>query len=233
MNRTLEIIINTFIRPRKAFTELEENPRWGLISITIAFVVISITWVVLPLSIQLDSRYQMLESDIYDPQAVQKRIKLGIFHFSGVVLSPLPLLMKCLIFSGLLYFGARWIGSPKVFKFRLMYAVVVHAELILVLSSLINAAVLLSFKKVDDIQNFTDLQVLPGLHLLLDSQAEAIPYFTLRFLSQFHLFSIWYLWVLSLGVAVVAKLNMRKSVFLTVLLWLAIISFQLLRSLWN
>ncbi len=233
MNRTLEIIISIFIQPRKAFTELEKNPRWGLVTIIIAFVVISIAWVVLPLSIQLDSRHQMLESDIYDPQAIQKRIKLGIFHFSGVVLSPIPLLMKCLIFSGLLYCGTRWIGSPKAFKFRLMYAVVLHAEVILVLSNLINAAVLLSFKKVDDIQNFTDLQVLPGIHLLLDSQAEATSYFIFRFLSQFHLFSIWYLWVLSLGVAVVAKLNMRKSVFLTVTLWLAIISFQLLLSLWN
>ena len=233
MNPTLEIITSIFTRPRKAFTELEKNPSWGLVSIIIAFVVISIAWVVLPLSIQLDSRYQMLESDIYDPQALQKRIKLGIFHFSGVVLSPIPLLMKCLIFSGLLYFGARWIGSPKAFKFRLMYAVVLHAELILVFSNLINTAVLLYFKKVDDIQNFTDFQVLPGLHLLLGNQVEAIPYFTFRFLSQFHLFSIWYLWVLSWGVAVITKLEMRISVFLTVTFWLAIISFRPLLSLWN
>lgn len=233
MNRTLETIANIFIRPRKAFTELKKIPSWGPVSIIIALVVNCIAWIVLPFSIQLDSQFQMLESDIYDSQALQKRIELGIVHFSGVVLSPIPLLIKCLIFSGLLYFGIRWMGSPKGFKFKLMYSVVVHAELILVFSNLINTLLLLSLKKVDDIQNFTDFQVLPGFHLLLGNQTEAIPYFTFRFFSQFHLFSIWYLWVLSLGVAVITKLEMRKSVFLTVILWLIIISFQLLLSLWN
>lgn len=231
MIRTLEILTNIFIKPRKGFIELAKKPSWVLVFVSIAFSTIGIAWIVLPFSIQLDSRFQMLEYDVYHPDALQKRIEIAIFHFIGVILSPVPSLIKCLIFAILLYLSASLLGSTNQFKFKLMYAVVLHAELILVLSNLINSALLLSFKKIDDIQNFTDLQILPGLHLLLDSQAEATPYFTFRFLSQFHLFSMWYLWVLSLGVSVVAKLNMRKSVLLTVTLWLAIISFPLLRSL--
>jgi len=225
---SLEILTNIFIKPRTGFTELAKKPSWGIVFVSITFAAIGIAWVVLPFSIQLDSRFQMLESDVYQPGALQKRIEIGIFHFIGVILSPFPSLIKCLTFAGLLYLGARLFGSTNKFKFKLMFAVVLHAELILVLSNLINSAFLLYFKKIDDIQNFTDLQVLPGIHLLLGSQAEWTPYFTFRFLSEFHLFSIWYLWVLSLGVAVVAKLNMRKSVLLTVTLWLAIISFQLI-----
>ena len=230
----LEILTNIFIKPRKGFIELVKKPSWVLVFVSIAFSTIGIAWIVLPFSIQLDSRFQMLEYDVYHTDALQKRIEIAIFHFIGVILSPVPSLIKCLIFAILLYLGASLLGSMNQFKFKLMYAVVLHAELILVLSNLINSALLLSFKKIDDIQNFTDLQVLPGLHLLLGSQAESTPYFTFltfRFLSQFHLFSMWYLWVLSLGVSVVAKLNMRKSVLLTVTLWLAIISFPLLRSL--
>ena len=228
MNRTLDIITNIFIKPRKGFAELAKKPSWVIVFVSITFAAIGIAWVVLPFSIQLDSKFQALESGHYGPGALQKGIEIGIFHFIGVLLSPVPSLIKCLIFAVCLYLGARLLGSTNELTFKLMYAVVLHAELILVLSNLINGALLLYFKQSDDIQNFTDLQVLPGLHLLLDNQAEATPYFMFKFLSQFDLFSMWYLWVLSLGVAVVAKLTMRKSVLLTVSLWLAIISFQLL-----
>ena len=135
-----------------------------------------------------------------------------------LLLAPFPLLIKWLIFAGFLYFGTQLMGSTEAPKFKLTFAVVVHAELILVFSRLINTALLLCFKEIDNVKYATDLRMIPGLHLLFGDYAPGVPLLTL--LSRITPFLIWYLIVLSLGVAVVADLKRRKVAWLAVLVWL-------------
>ena len=106
-----------------------------------------------------------------------------------------------------------------------MFAAVVYSELILVFSMLINAALLLCFKDIGDVQKPIDLQMIPGLHLLFGDHALGVLKLTL--LSQVTPFAIWYLIVLSLGVAIVADLKRKRVEWLVVLVWLADIGFRI------
>ena len=91
-------------------------------------------------------------------------------------------------------------------------------------SYLINAVLLLGFKDISDIQTPIDLQMIPGLHLLFGDHPLGALKLTL--LSQMTPFALWYLIVLSVGVAIVADLKRKRVEWLIVLVWLVDIGFR-------
>ena len=223
MKRTLQIIGNIFGAPSEAFTELKEQPSWFTVFIIIAVVSIGIAWAVLPFSEQM-VRAKMLESGLDEAQMEQGQAMAKLFSSVGILLTPLPLLIKWLVFAGLFYLGARLLGTLKALTFKPMFAAVVYSELILVFSTLINAALLLCFKEIGDIKDIMDLHMIPSLHLIFGDEEVGIPYFT--FLHQMNPFSLWYLIVLSRGVAIIADISRQRAEWLVALIWLAGIGFQ-------
>lgn len=227
MKRKLQIIGNIFGAPSEAFTALKEQPSWFMGFIIIAVVSIGIAWAILPFAEQM-ARTKMLESGMDAAQMEQGQAMAELFSSIGLLLTPLPLLIKWLIFAGLFYLGVQLLGSSKALTFKSMFAAVVYSELILVFSTLINAALLLCFKDISDIQKSIDLQMIPGLHLLFGDHPLGTLQLTL--LSQVTPFAIWYLIVLSVGVAIVADLKRKRVEWLVVLVWLADIGFRIATS---
>lgn len=224
MKRTLKIIGDIFGAPSEAFAKIKKQPNWGTVFVITALVSIGIAWAISPFSQQI-SHVKILESGLDEAQIERTRGMTERFSFVWPLLTPVTLLIKWLVFAGLLYLGAHLLGGRRDMKFKPMLAVVSHTEIILVFSNLINAAVLLCFKDVSDIRESIDLQMIPGLHLLFGDHPLGVLSFTL--LSKITPFSLWYLIVLSLGVAIVADLKRRKMEWLVVLVWLASIGFQM------
>ena len=94
----------------------------------------------------------------------------------------------------------------------------------MVCAALINAVLLICFKEVGDIQDAIDLQMIPSLHLIFEHEEVGIPYST--FLSQITPFSVWYLYVLSRGVAIIGDLSRQTAASLVALIWLAGVGVQ-------
>lgn len=224
MKRKLQIIGNIFGAPSEAFTALKEQSNWFTVFIIIAVVSIGIAWAILPFSEQM-AHTKMLESGMDATQIEQNQTTMERLSFLPLLFTPFSLFLKCLVSAGILYFGSQFLGSQHALKFKSMFAVTVHTELILVFSNLINAALLLSFKDINDVQKSIDLQMIPGLHLLFGDHALGTLKLTL--LSQITPFAIWYLIVLSLGVGIVADLKRRRVEWLVVLVWLADIGFRI------
>lgn len=224
MKRKLQIIGNIFGAPSEAFTALKEQSNWFTVFIIIAVVSIGIAWAILPFSEQI-AHAKMLDAGLDAAQIEQGQAMAKLFSSIGLFLTPLPLLIKWLVFAGLLCFGVQLLGSAAESKFKPMFAMVAYTELISVFSNLINAALLLCFKDISDVQKPIDLQMIPGLHLLFGDHALGVLKLTL--LSQVTPFTIWYLIVLSLGVAIVADLKRKRVEWLVVLVWLADIGFRI------
>ncbi|MDE0012767.1 MAG: YIP1 family protein [Candidatus Poribacteria bacterium] len=223
MRRTLKIIGDIIAEPSAAFRVLKDQPSWFMIFVIIALVSIGIAWAILPFSEQI-AHTKMLETGMDASQIEQARGMEELLSLVGLLFTPVPLLLKWLIFAGLLYFSAQLLGGSKVLTFKPMFAAVVYSELILVFSNLINAGLLLCFKDISDVRDSIDLQMIPGLHLLFGDHPLGVLQLTL--LSQITPFSIWYLVILSLGVAIVADLKRRKVEWLVVLVWLASIGVR-------
>ena len=223
MYRTLKILANIIGKPNAAFRVLTDQADWVKAFIIIALVSIGIAWAVLPFSQQV-GHAKMLESSLDAPQTEQNQTTAERLGFLPVLVTPFSLFIKCLVSAGILYFGCQFLGSQQALKFKSMFAVTVHTELILVLSHLINAVFLLCFKDMSDVQKPIDLQMIPGLHLLFGDHPLGVLQLTL--LSQVTPFAIWYLIVLSLGVAIVADLKRKRVEWLIVLVWLVDIGFR-------
>ncbi len=114
-------------------------------------------------------------------------------------------------------FLAMTIASVRSAPFKGIFAQVVHAEVILTIMNLVNV-VILHVGGVDRIDNVTDLQLFPGLDILLDNQSGDVPLFIV--LNSINLFSVWYLAVLSNGVAVATGGGRRTTAIVVSGLWL-------------
>ena len=224
MYRTLKILANIIGKPSAAFQALKDQADWFKAFIIIALVTIGIAWAVLPFSQQVEHT-KMLESSLDAPHIEQNQTTVERLSFLPLLFTPFSLFLKCLVSAGILYFGSQFLGSQQALKFKSMFAVTVHTELILVLSHLINAALLLYFKDINDVQKPIDLQMIPGLHVLFGDHPLGVLKLTL--LSQVTPFAIWYLIVLSLGIAIVADLKRKRVEWLVVLVWLADIGFRI------
>ena len=224
MHRTLKILANIIGKPSAAFRVLKDQPDWFKAFIIIALVSIGTAWAVVPFSQQV-GHAKMLESGPDAPHIEQNQTTMERLSFLPLLFTPFSLFLKCLVSAGILYFGSQFLGSQQALKFKSMFAVTVHTELILVLSHFINAALLLSFKDISDVQKPIDLQMVPGLHLLFGDHPLGVLKLTL--LSQVTPFAIWYLIVLSLGVAIVADLKRKRVEWLVVLVWLVDIGFRI------
>lgn len=221
MSRTLKILANIIGKPSAAFRTLKDQPDGFKAFIIIALVSIGIAWAVLPFSQQI----KMLEPGLDTPHIEQNQTTVESLNFLTLLFTPFLLLIKCLVSAGILYFGSQFLGSQQALKFKQKFAVVVHAELILVLSNLINTVLLLGFKDIRDVQTPIDLQMIPGLHLLFGDHP--LGDLKLTLLSQMTPFAIWYLIVLSVGVAIVADLKRKRVEWLVVLVWLVDIGFRI------
>ena len=92
-----------------------------------------------------------------------------------------------------------------------------HTSLISILIVLVNTALLVVFRDVEDIKSVTDMKMIPGLHLLFGSSENVK---LLTFLSYFNPLSLWYLAVLAIGIRVFAGTDKTKACFGAIIIWL-------------
>ena len=215
MKQTLRIIRDVFAAPSEAFTKIKQHPTCFGMFLLLSVVSTGSGWTVVPYYM----RPEVLELGTEGSKMPQVQGIADLWLSIVFFLPPLPLLIKCLIFAGLFYLGVRFLGNTQSLTFKPMLAAVVYSELILVCAALINAVLLVCFTEVGDIQDATDYQVIPSLHLIFEQKEGGIPYST--FLSQITPFSVWYLYVLSRGVAIIGDLSRRTAAWLVVLIWLA------------
>ena len=261
MKRTLQIIGDVFAAPSEAFTQIKQHPTCLGMFLLLSVVSTGSGWTVLPYYL----KPEMLEIGTEGAKMPQVQAIADLWLAIVFFLPPLPLLIKCVIFAGLLYLGVRFLGNTQSLTFivkpknketlssprqgfclgvssrfpnrtgvecpinsklyyKPMFAAVVYSELILVCAALINAVLLVCFREVDDIQNKTDYQVISSLHLIFEQEKVGLPYST--FLSQITPFSVWYLYVLSRGVAIIGDLSWRTAVWLVAVIWLASVGVQ-------
>ena len=83
---------------------------------------------------------------------------------------------------------------------------------------------LLHVKGAGSIHHITDLQAIIGLDFLMEDKTSDLATFTV--LNAVHIFNIWYIVVLSIGLRVMSGLGNIKSAILVTSVWLLGVGFQ-------
>ena len=138
----------------------------------------------------------------------------------GIAWATLPFteqIIWLLAISAILTLAARFIGINNAIKFKHIFAAVVHTSLINSLIVLVNTALVVVFRDVENIKSTADMKIIPGLHLLLSSSENVK---LLTFLSHFNPLSLWYLAVLAIGIRIFAGTDKIKACFGAIIIWL-------------
>ena len=100
-------------------------------------------------------------------EGIEIAIKIArIFVLIGSLVAPIIWLLAI---SAILTLAARLFAINDAIKFKHIFAAIVHTSLISILIVLVNTALLVVFRDVEDIRRTTDMKIIPGLHLLFGS----------------------------------------------------------------
>ncbi len=189
--------------------------------VIISLITVGVAWFLAPLSQQII--HSMLSGKLDEEQIQQSLAVVERFKYIGFAAAPVTLLLRWSILAALLYFSSVLLDAEGAFKFKTVFAVVVHSELILLLMAVINV-LLLYAKGPETVDHVTDLQAIVGLDILVPDNISSLPLFT--FLSNINIFSIWYVATLAIGISVITNFSRLKSAILVSVVWLLGVGFQ-------
>ena len=209
MKNSLQNIADILAEPSAAFIRLKSEPKWLLAMVIFCLFSVGIAWVTLPFI------EQMIDQKLMEEGAPSEGIEIAkIFVFIGSIAAPI---IWFFAISAILTLAARLFGINAAIKFKHIFAAIVHTSLISILIVLVNTALLVVFRDVEDISRTTDMKIIPGLHLLLGSSGNTK---LLTFLSYFNPLSLWYVAVLAIGIRVFAGTDKTKACLGAIIIWL-------------
>ena len=221
MKDSLQNIADILAEPSAAFTRLKSEPKWLLAMVIFCLFSVGIAWVTFPFTAQIMVQKMMEEGAPSEGIEIAKKIA-QIFTLIASLVAPIIWLLAI---SAILTLVTRLLAINDAIKFKHIYAAIVHTSLISILIVLVNTALLVVFRDVEDIRRTTDMKIIPGLHLLLGSSGNTK---LLTFLSYFNPLSLWYLAVLAIGIRVFAGTDKTKACFGAIIIWLLGIALEVI-----
>ena len=213
MKDSLQNIADILAEPSAAFVRLKSEPKWLLAMVIFCLFSVGIAWAMFPFTAQMMDQKMMEEGVPSEQIEIAKKIA-QIFTLIASLVAPIIWLLAI---SAILTLVTRLLAINDAIKFKHIYAAIVHTSLISILIVLVNTALLVVFRDVEDISRTTDMKIIPGLHLLLGSSGNTK---LLTFLSYFNPLSLWYLAVLAIGIRVFAGTDKTQACLGTIIIWL-------------
>ena len=215
MKESLQNVGDLIAEPSSTFERLKSSPRSGIAFVFFYLFTVLIAWAVLPYADALTTA-QLTERGLPAAQ-LEAAGNIGeIFKSIGIFIGPIFAILGFIVISALLRLVVRFFAKNDALRFRHIYAAVVHIALIGCLIQLVNAALLLVFRSVGDVNSAGDLKMIPGLHFLLGGGVN--PKLTML-LSHINPLSLWLIAVMAIAITVFADMEKNKARVAAVILW--------------
>ena len=213
MKDSLQNIVDILAEPSAAFVRLKSEPKWLLAMVIFCLFSVGIAWAMFPFTAQMMDQKMMEEGVPSEQIEIAKKVA-RISTPIGALVAPIIWLLAI---STILTLTARLLGLNDAIRFKHIYAAVVHTSLISFLIALVNTALLVVFRDVQDVKSVADMKMIPGLHLLLGASENVK---LLTFLSYFNPLSLWYLVVLAIGIRVFIGTDRTQACLVAIIIWL-------------
>ena len=224
MKESLQNIGDLVAEPSATFSRLKSQPRSGVVFVIFYLFSVLIGWAVMPYTeAMIDASLSRNNLQTEELEAAESIAQ--IFKNIGIFIFPIFAILGFIISGALLKLGARYLLRNETLRFRHIYAAVIHVALINCVIQLVNTALLLVFRDASDVKSVADFKMIPGLHMLFDSDANVK---LLVFLSHINPLSLWLIAVMAIAIAVLADLEKTRSRIAAVILWLLMISYEVI-----
>lgn len=208
---TFDKITNVFIEPHTTFKSIDHQPDWLIPMIIILAVVVLFTTIIMPIVLpeQMAQQKEKMEERGMSPQEVDNAMEIGqkIGRIVGPITAGIITVVYLLAISGLLLFCGNFILGGES-NFKKVLSVVTYSSLISSLGSLLLLPLILTKKT---------MHVGYNLAAFMSSDANQTPLY--QFLSKIDFFAIWQVVVVGIGLAVIYKFTLKKSITLVAVLY--------------
>jgi hypothetical protein len=206
-------IFSIFVSPTDTFRSLDQKPTW-LTPFLILIVAITAAQFI-TLDIQLSDRLAMMEAQNVPEErleAAQTQLQ-GPLRYIGIVLTPIVIPVMWAILGGILLLTANMmIGRAEEVNFKKIFSLIAWSSLVSVLGIILATYITLSKGTAYGVG--TDLTPLIGTPPM--GEPKSLLY---RLLSKLDIFTIWQLFLWTLGLSVVYKVTAKQAAVPVVTLW--------------
>lgn len=216
-SHTLQRIFLTVWSPSRTFEEVRQHPAWFGPFLVVSLGAAAITFVTVPV-FQKMFLLSLTEPLSPDQLELVTRIQRLVWYFSvgGAFLGTL--------LSGLISAFLIWL-IIQVFEgladFKLVFSVIIHASLVSLISGVLVTALVLVKAQAGAV-DLQDLDIRLGADLFVGREVHPALKVLLANLNPF---SLWYYWLLTIGVGRVCDFNRRRSAWVVGVFWAICIAF--------
>ena len=217
-------ILDIFIDPASAVRRIDRCAPWLVPVLLSAIGAVTISFLLMPVTLRV-----MAMNPPPNMTREQYQSALPIIEKSMLVMSfasPLLVALKLLILAGILKLMATLGGLDVVFK--KFFSFISNASMIIFLEGLATFAVIKA--RGDEIQTMEEMMPALGLDLLSRGQ---LPKTVEACLHFFSIFEIWYIVVLVVGFAALAKCSKPKAFLLIIPVWLIPMLFMVVSAMFR
>ena len=201
-----------FIDPAQAFSRIDERPNWLGPFLAASLVAMLTLLLSAPIGEHLALRY--LPESAGEEVRAELFMMLRVSNYYGIAATPVLVLLKWSVLATLLFLMLILSGAD--ISYRKTLALLGHASLVVSLDGLLSVLVMYA-RGISTIQSPADVQ---STVLSLNTFLSAASHPALRaVLDSLGVFSLWYLVLLTFGVASVARLGRWRAALTVALLW--------------
>lgn len=205
-------ILYLFVEPTRLFTELKENSSWIPSFIIVSLISIIIALLLKPAQTQLV--IQQFQNKLNPEQIEQALSQSRPFSIAGLTFTPLLILMKWTLLSGLILLGVFIFNDS--FQFKQSFSIISYSSLIPLMGKIFNTGIIY-LNGIYTVNSPHDLNTI-GLNIFFTPESVGIGFYS--FFSAMSVFSIWYIVVVAIGLMVMANLDRVWAGFVSTFIWI-------------
>ena len=206
----LTSIGDIFLEPNKVFNRIDAGLQWWKAFIVLGAIQIIIGWFSLPIQRQILS---LNERGMNEEQLDRALKQVDKFGFVGLILAPVAILVIYLICAWIVNVGANLLSGRSDYKKAL--SLVTFAGFIAIVEQIISV-IIIRLRGVELIESSKSAKISLSLVPLFQDLGA----FWESFLESFSVFGIWYYIVLTLGIASIFRMDIKKSAIPVFILWI-------------
>ena len=223
----MDTLLKMIYNPVRSFQSLKSTDKFPTMSLIVLLIVVVINNILMiPVTAKIMeltfSSLQIPFSEVQTRQVdtiMQTMHKLRYLQAVGAVFSYLFMLV---VYALIIWVLTKI--SKQSLSFQKAFELMIHCCFVLTIGTLVNTFILYG-QGIENIKNLYEVS-LTGLNLLTSTEQVGVVFYT--FLTLINPFYIWFLVLLTLGLAILADIKISKAFFTGFLFWIILIAFPVI-----
>ena len=217
----MDTLLKAIYSPVRAFQNLRNTEKFPTMSLLLLLIVVVINNILMiPVTVKImELTFSSMQLPIGEDQIDTAMQMMNRMRYLSAVGSVFTYLFMLVTYTLIIWVLTKI--SKQSLSFQKAFGLIVHCCFILVIGDLVNTFILYN-QGIENINNMYEIS-LTGLNLLTSVEQVGVVFYT--FLSLINPFYIWFLILLTLGLAIFADTTFSKAFMTGFLFWVIIIAF--------